>query len=248
MLGSFTGPIDRVVKMQYAQYEWVRLTMELFRRSKGFSWGILYWMLNDCWPASGWSLIDYYGFPKAAYYALKRSAKGVIAAIEKKHRNYCVWICNDTLSAVSGMGRLRLCTPEGEQCGWDFAYRCGANVSQCVFEIPAGLAEQQLQANALLLCDLENDRTIYTERSPAFLRLPKPELCVERTGGSLLRITAKSFLYAVMLDGDCVFEENCFLMLPGEVREIGFTAETEKAKKIEVYVPGWNGVQTVDCG
>ena len=62
------------MKLQYIQYELVRKTMELYRREKWFSAGIVYWMLDDEWPASGWALIDYYGVPKAGYYAFAQTA------------------------------------------------------------------------------------------------------------------------------------------------------------------------------
>ena len=69
LLGPFRNIYDRLLKLQYIQYELVRKTMELYRRNKWFSAGIIYWMFNDEWPASGWSLIDYFGVPKAGYYA-----------------------------------------------------------------------------------------------------------------------------------------------------------------------------------
>lgn len=68
ILGAFTSPEDRVRKLQYMQYENIRVTMENVRRHKWYSSAILYWMYNDCWPASGWSIVDYYAVPKAAYY------------------------------------------------------------------------------------------------------------------------------------------------------------------------------------
>ncbi len=34
--------------------------------------GSLVWQWNDCWPAISWSIIDYYGAKKKAYYTLKR--------------------------------------------------------------------------------------------------------------------------------------------------------------------------------
>ncbi|MFM7709341.1 MAG: glycosyl hydrolase 2 galactose-binding domain-containing protein [Ferruginibacter sp.] len=35
--------------------------------------GTLLWQLNDCWPATSWSIIDYKGLPKAAWYAVKKT-------------------------------------------------------------------------------------------------------------------------------------------------------------------------------
>lgn len=246
LLGKFRGPVDRVVKMQYVQYEWVRVTMELFRRNKGFSWGLLYWMLSDCWPGCGWSLIDYYALPKLAYYAFRRAAKGQIAAIEKKDGAYRVFVCNDTLQTAEGSATLRLLTPERTLRRWKFQYACAQNASACVFSVPAAEAEPQLLENALLVCDIEGDRAFFTERSPAFLRLPEPELTVCRAGEACLRITAKSFLYAVILDGEYLFSDNGFLLLPGETREVSFApAPGARSKRLELYLPGCERVRTI---
>jgi beta-mannosidase len=90
LFGVAVNGHDKVFKMQYTEYEWVRISMELYRRNKWFSSGMIYWMLNDCWPASGWALIDYYALPKAGYYAFRRSAKPVICAITKNADSYKV--------------------------------------------------------------------------------------------------------------------------------------------------------------
>jgi beta-mannosidase len=34
--------------------------------------GTLFWQFNDCWPVSSWSVIDYYGGKKKAYYTVKK--------------------------------------------------------------------------------------------------------------------------------------------------------------------------------
>lgn len=108
VLGKFVDNHDKLRKLQYAQYEWVRISIELYRRNKWFSSGILFWQLNDCWPTYGsWSLVDFYNFPKAAYYAFKRGAKGVIASITRERGSFSVYVCNDTLKNVCGKMNLR---------------------------------------------------------------------------------------------------------------------------------------------
>ena len=223
VLGKFTGSEDRVVKMQYVQYEWVRVTIELFRRNKGFSWGLLFWMLNDCWPSSGWSLIDYYGVPKAAYYAFKRAAQGVIASIDKQDGAYRIHICNDTITPVFGSGSLRLVNLDGDMTEWTFSYQVDANASAQVFSIRAEYAEAACMQNALLVCDIEGDRAIFMERSPAYLKLPTPAVRMTRTDKTHLVVHADTYAHAVMLDGEYCFSDNCFTMLPGETRKITCT-------------------------
>ncbi len=82
IFGEYQSGEDRVRKMQLLQCEWVRLSMELYRRNAWYSSGIIYWMWNDCWPAAnGWSIVDYYAMPKPSYYAFMRAAKPVVASI-----------------------------------------------------------------------------------------------------------------------------------------------------------------------
>ena len=40
--------------------------------SNGRCMGTLFWQLNDCWPVCSWSVIDYYGGKKKAYYTVQK--------------------------------------------------------------------------------------------------------------------------------------------------------------------------------
>lgn len=42
-------------------------------RQKSYGAGDLIWMYNDCWPETGWSIIDYYLTRKISFYYLKRA-------------------------------------------------------------------------------------------------------------------------------------------------------------------------------
>ena len=44
--------------------------------------GTLFWQFNDCWPAISWSVIDYYGYKKAAYYTVKNMFQSHILAVQ----------------------------------------------------------------------------------------------------------------------------------------------------------------------
>ena len=46
--------------------------------------GAIYWQLNDCWPVTSWSSIDYYGRWKALHYYAKRFFAPVMISCEEK--------------------------------------------------------------------------------------------------------------------------------------------------------------------
>jgi beta-mannosidase len=80
ILGKFEDPYDKLFKLQYLQYEWIRVVMEQAKREREFCSGLVFWMMNDCWPAaSGWALIDFYNLPKNAFYSFRRCAKPLLA-------------------------------------------------------------------------------------------------------------------------------------------------------------------------
>ncbi|KAF2733389.1 glycoside hydrolase [Polyplosphaeria fusca] len=73
--GAPAGLQDYVLKAQMADYEAVRAQVEGFaaRQSIGErpATGMVYWMLNNAWPALHWSLFDYYLHPAGAYFGAR---------------------------------------------------------------------------------------------------------------------------------------------------------------------------------
>lgn len=57
---------------QCIQADGMATAIEAHRRSKPYCMGTLYWQLNDCWPVTSWSSVDYYGSWKKFHYDLKR--------------------------------------------------------------------------------------------------------------------------------------------------------------------------------
>ena len=61
-----------VYASQLLQAQAMQYGVEHWRRHRGRSMGALVWQLNDCWPVTSWSSIDYYGRWKALHYYEKR--------------------------------------------------------------------------------------------------------------------------------------------------------------------------------
>lgn len=62
---------DWIYATQLAQATVLRHPIEKFRANYPDSTGICYYKMNDVFPACGWSVVDFYGVQKPAYYAVQ---------------------------------------------------------------------------------------------------------------------------------------------------------------------------------
>ena len=225
ILGEFTDGADRLFKLEYAQYEWVRVTLERMRREKWFCSGILYWMLNDCWAASaGWSLIDYYVLPKSAYYSFKRTAKPLIVSVDREDGCCRFCVCNDSLNSRRVTLRcLRITIPDGSvtEVFTEHALDIPANTSVFV----AQDRKVSSSVSAVILAELSDqagviDYAFYKEGALRLVPCRAGDYTVETLSESELRITANSYIHVLHLTSDAVFSDNDFLLPPGVTRTV----------------------------
>ncbi len=244
LYGPTDDPRIQVRGMEYVQCEWSRLVAEALRRRAYHCSGVLFWMYNDCWPASGWSMVDYYGFPKAGYYGMKRGFQPVIAAIEPIEKRLRIWICNDTPHAQHCL--LSLCfQPWAGDPAWrrDELHVIPPHTSAAVSEIE----RSSLGPNGVFACDLKSDantdRALFYEGMPRDMAPPSALLHVEQTNhGDHGEVRIKTNYYArvVTLDADLVFSDNYFDLMPGEERVIAWQC-LDGHFEGEVTVSAWNG-------
>ncbi|KAI9714592.1 MAG: hypothetical protein M1812_006397 [Candelaria pacifica] len=73
----FTPLAQYIYSTQLMQAECLSTAYRLWKREwkgpgKEYCAGALLWQLDDCWPGTSWSIVDYYLRPKSAYFAVKR--------------------------------------------------------------------------------------------------------------------------------------------------------------------------------
>lgn len=105
---------DLVYFSQCNQAEALKCAVEHYRRMKGRCWGTLYWQLNDCWPVQSWSVVDYLGQPKAAWYAARRFYAPLLVTVRPSGAEAEAHIVSDLPRPVRGTLTLRLETFDGE--------------------------------------------------------------------------------------------------------------------------------------
>ena len=209
VLGAFKDGHDRFFKLKYMQYEWIRVSMENIRRNRDFCSGIIYWMWNDCWAASsGWSFVDYYCLPKASYYSFKRCAGALLASIDKKE-NFRIHLCND--SPEDKTVDVKVFVLGGETL-YEGRHTVKAASACVAVELP-----DTLPGGGMLICDVAGeDRAFWREGN-----LPiRPCEVHWQHSGDTVTLWAEGYVHAVELEGEYIFEDNYFSLLPGETRTV----------------------------
>jgi beta-mannosidase len=91
---------DYAYVSQLLQAKGMKIAIEAHRRAKPYCMGTLYWQMNDCWPVTSWSSVDYYDHWKASHYQAKRSFNEVIVSIVEKDDSCFVYVVSDKLQEI----------------------------------------------------------------------------------------------------------------------------------------------------
>lgn len=96
-----------------AHAELVKRYMEVFLRRLDVAGGAVFWMYNNAFPMMGWAMVDYYGTPKDAWYAMKRvcNPRQPVAAIYDDRVDF--YLANTTSDDVRGTLTGKICRFDG---------------------------------------------------------------------------------------------------------------------------------------
>jgi len=237
---------DYVYISQVLQAEGMGQAFYTHRIAQPYCMGTLYWQLNDCWPVTSWSGLDYYGRWKALHYHVKRAyAPLMIRAIEIDNMIRVVAV-NDYAAGKEVDVRMVLMDFNGQVLK-EFNDKLTL-IPQSVQFLSSFSFEDPHPPNKVFIARLLSDGV---EVSNSFLyfvptkemQLPDPGLIYEITRadqGSIIMIKAEKlarqvFLEARGLEGH--FSDNFFDMAPGESREIIFLGDAvpdELSKKLTI--------------
>ena len=220
ILGTFTSPEDKYFKLRYLQYEWVRLTMEQLRREMWFETGIVYWMFNDCWPAaSGWALVDYYNKPKDAWYAFRRCAKNTVVSLDHEDGKFLLYVSNEGNAIKNAEIRLYKVNHAGRQLIESLTTDIPAACAVVVKSWQTDLCESELLVAEITTAD-GFDRTFY--QAGALKLYPSTVQMTLHPDKQLIEVSTERYVHVVEFEGESVFEDNCFSLMPGETRQIKY--------------------------
>lgn len=93
----------------------IETAVEYWRSKRPICMGILYWQLNDMWPVSSWSSIEYSGKWKPLQYTIKRLFEPInLYSYITKEGTYTLGINNETSKVVNKRVRLEFLNFRGD--------------------------------------------------------------------------------------------------------------------------------------
>jgi len=237
---------DYVYISQVLQAEGMGKAFYAHRVSQPYCMGTLYWQLNDCWPVTSWSGLDYHGNWKALHYHVRRAyAPVMVYSMEIDSAVYIIAV-NDHPE-----GRSLTLSCSLEDLNGNVVRRHtealelmpqSSRVIHVMKDLPTKRDDKVVVAN------LADGDSLYSESCLYFvptreLKLPDPGLTfeVEENGsGCLVRIRAENLARQVFLEAPGMkgrFEDNFFDLAAGQTRWVRFLGEADRetlTKKIKV--------------
>jgi beta-mannosidase len=229
---------DYIYVSQLLQARGIKTAIEAHRRARPYCMGTLYWQLNDSWPVTSWSSVDYYGRWKALQYAVKEAYRMCLVSFEENENGVDIFVVTDDYNDKNVKLRWRLQDFNGKIMSADsnsfslpaLASMKGGHLS--LNRLPAG----EKQKSTVLVAELWYGsnmlyRGLYYFKKPKDLALQKAsiETSLEKTDGGYFvhlktnKLAKNIFLYSAE---DVHFEENFFDLLPGEEKVVPLKTNT----------------------
>ncbi|WP_333694710.1 beta-mannosidase [Flavobacterium sp.] len=224
---------DYLYVSQLLQARGMKTAIEAHRRAKPYCMGTLYWQLNDCWPVTSWSSLDYFGNWKAFQYQAKRSFENLLLSVANENDKYKVYLVNDDFENYSGKLELELLSFDGKLLWKTFKeIAIEENSSTVVYEIPKTEFEKFDLRNSVLHIRFNQVESNYFFVKPKDMKLSKPNIQIQNIDEFTIEIssdvlTKDVFIYS---ETEVFFEDNYFDLLPKEKRFIKLSKPVQNIK------------------
>ena len=222
---------DYVYVSQLLQAHGITMGIEAQRRAKPYNMGTLYWQLNDCWPVTSWSSIDYFGNWKALHYSVKRSFEDVLVSSTIKDNIIEVFVINDLLKPIKGNLKVEIRKLNGDSI-WSINKDIEAPKLSSNRDYRINYSSLEFnKKDAVLITKFNNQTRLHYFVSPKHLELPKGEIkseIMKTDDGFFITLSSKVFQKDVFLYSNKKghFSDNFLDLLPNETKVIHFKTES----------------------
>ena len=122
----------------------IKTASEYWRAHKSQCRGILYWQLNDCWPVSSWSSIEYTGRWKQLHYHAKRFfAPQLVTFVQESNDPLSLYFVNDHHHPMIVNAKISQYDWQGHELAcWNVTHEATSDSSDIIWQCP-----EELQTN-----------------------------------------------------------------------------------------------------
>ncbi len=192
--------------------------------------GSIIWQLNDCWPVSSWSLVDSNLIPKLSYYFVKRSFSNQFVLILENNNEISINIVNNAYEDFAGICRLDIISSKDSKVRLAKSKKILVKIvsKQEVFSISN--SDKLKNGEEVVVITLEDKhknilyRGLYSGVELKYLKLPEPGIRIKEKRGEVFISSVKLALFVMLQSGGKIFDDNGFIILPGEKMSIKFTS------------------------
>ncbi len=211
----------------------IRTAVEYWRSRRPLCMGILYWQLDDCWPAASWSSLEYPDRWKPLHYAARRFFQPVhVAAFCRDGANLEAHGLNDTQAEVSGTLQVGFLDFAGRPRRQEaHAVRLAPEAatplaSFSLASLPARPEELFLSLRLVHAAGEVESELFLCPPKRCELQNPGLQTRVRRSsGGAQVELAVERPAFYVHLEAPGLtgrFEDSCFSLLPGRPRVVEF--------------------------
>ncbi|MBP6039250.1 MAG: glycoside hydrolase family 2 protein [Flavobacterium sp.] len=226
---------------QLLQAHGMKIAIEAHRLAKPYCMGSLYWQLNDCWPVTSWSTLDYYGNWKAAHYQVKESFAPILLAVTENLDGLSIISSNDNMEVKEGIVTAKLIDFSGKEL-WTASKECVLDVERnttCMQISYKELPKFVKEKTVLQIEFTSNQKKSIAHHyfvKPKELQLEKPTIELKIVGETLIELKTNTLAKNVYLEAkDTFFEENYFDLIPGIPKIIKTEKPTQEIKVLSLF-------------
>jgi beta-mannosidase len=202
IIDNFRVPDDfasYIYVSQLMQAEALASGVRVWRRrwagpGREYSAGALIWQINDCWPVTSWAMVDYSLRPKPAYYVVRRELASLALGFKAQDsKQAAFWVSNGQPQTVTAELELRTWTLSGKlQHEEKRAITLEANRTTELGNVTRpSTSEPTIIAARLLRGETVLTRGTLWPEPFKYLKMPDPQITLERLDGQTLRVQAK---------------------------------------------------------
>ncbi len=230
---------------QLLQAEGMKTAIEAHRRAMPYCMGSLYWQLNDCWPVTSWSSVDYNGDWKALHYQVKQSFSDVLISFQDKGDSVLVYIVSDKLMPIKGTLQVKLIDFQGKVHfieNEEIVIKPNTSAIYYYFS-KANLKTNINLKNVVLQASFTNKNNNFSAlhyfNSPKNLNIQNPNIRIKYIGNNQIEITTDVLAKNVFLsfkNEQIKLDNNYFDLLPNEKKIIQISNNFKTPDLLDISV------------